>query len=119
MNDQIQTTASVKDKSQSRIVILLAAILIALVLNLAFSIAGIIQRGNAMKTIEKTVELNLNLASESTTALDDYRKAAYGNSQVDRIAEQQLLATETTNRELTILSIQISNLSTLLREIGR
>lgn len=61
------------------------------------------------------------VVSEITTVLKSidetnatYQSQAYDNPEVDRIAEQQLLATETTNNLLARLGLEISYLSMLL-----
>jgi hypothetical protein len=48
--------------------------------------------------------------------VDSYHKDAYENTQVDRIAEQQLLATEYTLNALQVMAIQNSQIIELLAD---
>lgn len=52
-----------------------------------------------------------NTAEEIDTVIQNYEDAAYNSTEVDRISEQQLLATETTNALLVRLSYQLSLLA--------
>jgi hypothetical protein len=48
--------------------------------------------------------------------LDSYHAAAYGNTEVDRIAEQQLVATEYTLSALQVMAIENSQIIELLAD---
>ncbi len=61
--------------------------------------------------LAKLQEINsqmVSTVSEIDIALNSHQDTAYGGGEIDRIAEQQLLATETTNILLSKLSYQLA-----------
>jgi hypothetical protein len=68
---------------------------------------------NYQSRVDEATQLVKNQQTVISGLLTDYENAAYGSS-VDRIAEQQLIATEFTLTALQILAIQNSQIIELL-----
>jgi hypothetical protein len=96
------------------IIVLLAFCAIMLAMITANSL-GLTAAGRARAEYAETIrtQTTQNL-TDMQTVLDGYQKAAYGGGDIDRISEQQLLASETTNVLLAKAINQLALLTLLL-----
>lgn len=102
-----------KPIERTLIIVLLAvcAISLSIIAIQGISAAGAASaRAEFVESIRSQSDANL---AEMQLVLDAYKEAAYGDS-VDRIAEQQLIATETTNLLLTKVVNQVTLLTLLM-----
>ncbi|MDO8589429.1 MAG: hypothetical protein Q7T82_20595 [Armatimonadota bacterium] len=99
-----------ENNKNSRVVILLLLILIAQLVTVGLGVDRKIQTRQERASLTTSVKQIQELTQLSQEALSDYQKNAYHNPQVNRIAEQQLLATETQMQQLAVLSMQLKTI---------
>lgn len=101
----------------------ISAILLAVDVGLnAYSTYATIQQNAIAEERAATYRARVEEAGELATRqqtlivglIEDYEDAAYGNESIERITEQQLIATEFTLRALQIIAIQNSQILELL-----
>jgi hypothetical protein len=99
-------------KTFERIVLycLLTVCAISLAINAYYNLSADAASRAGVEYRESIRSQTLQNIADLQTTVDNYEKAAYDNSAVDRIAEQQLLATETTN----VLLVKVTNQIALL-----
>lgn len=108
-------------KPNRLIVILLVLILVALVMDIGVGVYALVDRGNRTEALKTQVEAKLTsmeaMTGLSETQIINYQNAAY-DSGLDRIAEQQLVATEFQMLETVNLVNQVELLGSLIATIA-
>ncbi|MBW8011688.1 MAG: hypothetical protein FVQ83_10685 [Chloroflexi bacterium] len=104
------------------VVILLALIFVAVVIDTGLRLQNAAQekarQEERAEQLETQIETEINLMTLNAGSSGDlvtlYMDLAYGNPNVDRISEQQLLATETNMDIMANISEQLDSLAKLL-----
>lgn len=102
-----------KPIERTLIIVLLAVCAVALALLAVGSLQTATAERARMEYVQSIADQTTANLQTIQAALDSYQDTAYGSG-VDRIAEQQLLATETTNILLTKVADQLALLTLLL-----
>ena len=119
------TVAPVSSK-RSLILVTITVLLIVSVLTNMVQLAVTFQQNQiaaqrASTYQQRVEEAEKVVASQQTiitNLMDNYKETAYGNPDVTRIAEQQLMATETSLTALQIIAIQNTSHLTFLTRAG-
>ena len=122
-NDEIPTN-STDQKRESKLGVraLLVLILLMQAITLGYDVyKGVLEQNIAEQRAAYLDELTFLAAEMAITMIDvrlQYIDAAYGNAQIDRISEQQLLASEAQLDANNVLSTQIMVLTRIVAVLG-
>jgi hypothetical protein len=122
MSQDLTPSATKPSRNYNALLIIIAALLLLLTALNAFQVITTYQQNRLSaeraathaERVKAAEALVTRQQSVISSLMDDYQKAAYDNPAVERIAEQQLLASESTLAALQVIAIQNSQVLELL-----